>query len=118
MSINGLDVYMCRHDGDPYDVLPELVYLLSAFDDPDDVEEAQQSSKDQSLWVSGVFLLGDKIVWVDELGDVIREKVVDLQDRAYMTEAAEAFKQWRLFESSWWTEATKVGKYADEQWWL
>lgn len=105
---------VCEYEGNPYDVLPELSYSMTAFDDPDDVEEARRSQRDQSLWVSGVFWMIDKIVWVDEFGMTIRERVCDQQE---LKEAAEAFERFRPFESTWWTEATKVGKYAEDGWW-
>lgn len=98
------------------DALPERIYSMSAFDDPDDVAEARQVH-DQSLWVSGVYWVADeelKIVWVDEFGQTIREKRCELNE---LQEGAEAFDRYEPFESSWWTEATKVGKYASGDWW-
>jgi hypothetical protein len=109
---------VCRYGGNPFEVLPEVVYSMSAFDDPDDVEEARRSRKEQSLWVSGVFWVDNRIIWVDEFGATIRQKVCDLQDRAAMKDAAQAFEDFRPFESSWWTEATRMGKYAEDEWWL
>jgi hypothetical protein len=104
-----------RYDGHPFDVLPELVYSMTAFDDPDDVAEARRAHRDQRYWVSGVFWMFDKIVWVDEVGDTIREKVcVDQQE---LKEADEAFARYQPFESAWWTEATKIGKYGEDKWW-
>lgn len=116
-DLSGDEMLVCRYDGNPFDVLPELVYSMTAFDDPDDVEEARRGKKDQSLWASGVFWRGSKILWVDEYGVTIREKVCDLEDREGMREAAEALERFRPFESTWWTEATKIGKYAEENWW-
>jgi len=91
---------------------------MTAFDDPEDVAEARQTRTDRSLWVSGVFWIEDKIMWVDEYGVTIREKTCDLAERQQMQDAAEAFEEFRPFESSWWTEAVRVGKYAEEHWWL
>jgi hypothetical protein len=106
--------FVCRD----LDALPERVYSLSTFDDPEDVAEArQQEDADQSLWVSGVYWVVDnqqmKIVWVDEFGETIREKVCD---DGGAEEGADAFDDGRPFESSWWTEATKVGWYATQGW--
>lgn len=115
---DGDSTLVCQYGGSPFHVLPELVYSFTAFDDPDDVEEARQSQRDQSLWVSGVFWIDNKITWVDEFGATVREKVCDVQDRESMREAAEAFERYRPFESTWWIEATKVGKYAGDRWWL
>ncbi|QIW99762.1 hypothetical protein AMS68_005280 [Peltaster fructicola] len=107
--------FVCEYDGDPYDTLPELVYSMTAFDDPDDVEEARSSSRDQSLWVTGVFWIDDKLVWVDEFGRTIREKICPAEG---LEEAAEAFNDlYKPFESVWWSEATKVGRYAEDEWW-
>lgn len=103
------------HDFEELDALPESVYSLTAFDDPEDVEEARRKERDQSLWVSGVYWVVDedvKIVWVDEFGETIREKVCQTDE---LEEGAEAFNKYRPFESRWWTEATRVGKYATEE---
>jgi len=112
-DLEGDPMLVCEYEGNPFDVLPELVYSMTAFDDPDDVEERRRSQRDQSLWVSGVFWIVDKIVWVDEYGVTIRERVCDRQE---LKEAAEAFEEFRPFESTWWTEAIKVGKYAKDDW--
>lgn len=113
-DLEGDPMLVCEYEGDPFDVLPELAYSMSAYDDPDDVDEYRRSQRDQSLWVSGVFWIINKIVWVDEFGLTIREKVVC--DQQELKEGAEAFKRFRPFESKWWTEATKVGKYAEDNW--
>ncbi|KAK4495246.1 hypothetical protein PRZ48_013575 [Zasmidium cellare] len=105
-------------DFEESDALPERVYCLTAFDDPDDVEEARaQGQLDQTLWVSGVYWVVDedlKIVWVDEFGETIREKVCRTEE---LEEGAEAFSRLKPFESTWWTDATRVGKYATDKWW-
>jgi hypothetical protein len=75
-----------------FEVLPEVVYSMSAFDDPDDVEEARRSRKEQSLWVSGVFWATNWIIGVNEFGATVRQKDCDLQDRAAMKDAAQAFE--------------------------
>jgi hypothetical protein len=116
-DLAGDNSLVCRHDGNPFEVLPELVYSMTAFDDPDDVEEARQSRRDDSLWVSGVFWVGNMIIWVDEFGATVRQKVCDLQDRQAMRAAADSVEKFRPFESSWWTEATRSGKYAEDHWW-
>nr|POF04161.1 hypothetical protein CFP56_21916 [Quercus suber] len=113
-DLGGDDMLMCVYDGDPFEILPELVFSMSAFDDPDDVAEARESH-DQSLWVTGVFWIVNRLIWVDEFGETIREKTFDINGAR---EAAEAFKNYRPFESSWWNEATRVGKYAGDEWWL
>jgi len=107
---------VCSFDGDVLDVLPELAYSMTAFDDPADVEEARRDSRDQSLFVTGVFWRGNKIQWLDECGNTVREKVVT--DERELTEGAEAFEEFRPFESIWWTDATKIGKYAEDGWWM
>ncbi|KAK4569473.1 hypothetical protein LTR86_003236 [Recurvomyces mirabilis] len=108
---------LCVYDGDPYDLLPELAYSMTAFDDPGDVEEARRKApREQRLWVSGVFWMGDVIKWVDEFGDTVREMVVHCGDRQGVKEACEAFEEFRPFESVWWTEARRVGKYAGDEW--
>lgn len=112
-DLRGDPMLVCEYEGDPFDVLPELAYSMTAFDDPDDVEECQRLHGDQSFWVSGVFWIIDKLVWVDEFGTTIREKFCDRQE---LRKAAEAFERFRPFESTWWTEATKVGRYAEADW--
>jgi hypothetical protein len=91
-DLKGDSARVCRYSGNPFEVLPEIVYSMSAFDDPDDVEEARRAQIEQSLWVSGVFWVGDRIVWVDEFGGTVRQKDCDLQDREAMRDAAEAFE--------------------------
>jgi len=76
-DLEGDPMLVCEYEGNPFDVLPELVYSMTAFDDPDDVEECRQSQRNQSLWVSGVFWIIDKIIWVNEFGMTIRERVCD-----------------------------------------
>ncbi|QIX02016.1 hypothetical protein AMS68_007533 [Peltaster fructicola] len=91
------------------EALPERVFCLTAYDDPSDVEEARQEH-DQSLWVSGFYwVAGDelKIVWVDEFGQTVREKLCNKED---LETDGEAFNEYKPFESRWWTEATPVGK--------
>jgi len=39
--------------------------------------------------------------------------VVDEQE---LREGAEVFAKYKPFESTWWTEGTKAGKYADNRW--
>ena len=104
---------VCEYEGNPFDVLPELVYSMTAYDDTADMAEAR-AVHDQSLWVTGVFWLVDKIVWVDEFGRTIREKVCDARG---LEEAAEALERYNPFESTWWTEATNIGKYAEDECW-
>ena len=90
---------------------------MTAFDAPEDIEEAKKEH-DQKNWVSGVYwLAGDelKIVWVDEYGETIREKCCV---RSELEAGAEAFDAYQPFESSWWTAARKVGKYAGDEWWM
>lgn len=104
-------------DYDDIDALPERVYSLTAFDHPDDAEEARNKDHDQSLWVSGLYWIVDnelKILWVDEFGETIREKICLKPE---LEEGAKAFDNYKPFESSWWTEATRVGRYATEEWW-
>lgn len=114
-----------EEDG-PFGTLPEIAYSLTMFDDPDDVQEAREKSlkemdesklaePDQSLVVSGVFMMDGKVIWVDEYGETIREKRIDMGD---MEEDVELFANYRLYETSWWLEATKIGKYAGRSWWV
>jgi hypothetical protein len=63
---------VCRYGENPFEVFPEVVYSMSAFDNPDDVEEARRLRREQSRWVSGVFWIGDRIIWVDEFGATVR----------------------------------------------
>lgn len=121
----------CEYDeeGGPFGMVPEIAYSLTMFDDPDDVEEARGRSTmearektleggyfepDQSLWVSGVYVNEDMIVWVDEFGETIRQKVIDMNQ---LEEDFGLFESYKPFETSWWIEAEKVGKYAGDQWW-
>jgi hypothetical protein len=89
-DLEGDNRLVCRHDGNPFEV---------------------------RLWVSGVFWVGSMIIWVDEFGATVRQKICDLQDREAMRTAADSFEKFRPFESSWWTEATRSGKYAEDHWW-
>lgn len=100
------------------DALPERVYSMTAFDDPTDVEEAKQEH-DQSLWVSGVYWVADaddglRIIWNDEFGDPIRQKICHLSE---LEAGSELFDAYKPFETTWWTEASPVGRYARDEWW-
>lgn len=121
--------YYCEYSstGSPFGTLPEIAYSMTMFDDPEDVKvarvasiaEARSSGRsgepDQSLWVSGVFHSQNRVVWVDEFGETIREKRIDGNE---LGEDAELFEEYRPFETSWWLEAERVGNYARDEWWV
>ena len=99
---------VCENEGSPGDVLLGPVYSMTAYDDPAGMAEARVVY-DQSLWVTGVFWVVDKIVWADKFEHTNREKTCDAHG---LQEAAETLQKYTPFESGWWTEAAKVGKYA------
>ena len=56
---------VCENEGSPGDVLLGLVYSMTAHDDPAGIADVR-AVHDQSLWVTGVFWVVDKIVWADK----------------------------------------------------